>query len=334
MKKNLKIILALLIAILCLFSACGGPYKSTTEARTSTARDAGRSASGYGSEKSAVLESSGASAAETDTGFASSASGSTESSGQPVTDPTRKLVKYQYLTMETKEFDNLNSWIQEHVKSAGGYIENSSVSGTSASSISTRNASYVIRIPADIMDTFITELQGEGTVTYRSENVEDVTLNYMDTESHITALKTEQETLLNMLSQSSDLETLLAIQDRLTDIRYQLENYESQLRLYDNDIEYSTITLDIREVDRETAVEGGSFGSQLKERLSSNFYSLGKGLQSFALWFLGALPFWLLLGALAVITIVIIKLIRKKRTKTTNNRTKAIEQEDRHLPPK
>ena len=184
------------------------------------------------------------------------------------------------------------------------------------------------------MDTFITELQGEGTVTYRSENVEDVTLNYMDTESHITALKTEQETLLNMLSQSSDLETLLAIQDRLTDIRYQLENYESQLRLYDNDIEYSTITLDIREVDRETAVEGGSFGSQLKERLSSNFYSLGKGLQSFALWFLGALPFWLLLAALAVITIVIIKLIRKKRTKTTNNRTKAIEQEDRHLPPK
>lgn len=334
MKKNLKIILALLIAILCLFSACGGPYKSTTEARTSTARDAGRSASGYGLEKSAVLESSGASAAETDTGFASSASGSTESSGQPVTDPTRKLVKYQYLTMETKEFDNLNSWIQEHVKSAGGYIENSSVSGTSASSISTRNASYVIRIPADIMDTFITELQGEGTVTYRSENVEDVTLNYMDTESHITALKTEQETLLNMLSQSSDLETLLAIQDRLTDIRYQLENYESQLRLYDNDIEYSTITLDIREVDRETAVEGGSFGSQLKERLSSNFYSLGKGLQSFALWFLGALPFWLLLAALAVITIVIIKLIRKKRTKTTNNRTKAIEQEDRHLPPK
>ncbi len=43
-----------------------------------------------------------------------------------------------------------------------------------------------------------------ANVTHISEQVEDVTLDYVDTESHISALKTEQESLMAMLEKSRD----------------------------------------------------------------------------------------------------------------------------------
>lgn len=227
-------------------------------------------------------------------------------------DSSRKLIRYQYLTLETRKFDTLTEWIQTQVKSVGGYVENSNISG-SADSSRARYASYTLRIPTQGLDDFTSALKQEGTVTEYSENVEDVTLNYTDTQSHIAALKTEQETLMEMLSQSGDLETLLAIQERLTDIRYQLENYESQLRVYDNEIDYSTIYVTLREVEREKTVENDSFGSQVKEHISSGFYNFGKGMQAFALGFLGLLPLWILLAVLGLIALAIVRSWRRKK---------------------
>ena len=77
-------------------------------------------------------------------------------------------------------------------------------------------------------------------------------MNYVDVESHITALKTEQESLLKMLEQADTIETILAIQNQLTQVRYQLESYESQKRTYDNDLNYSAVYVYVQEVERES----------------------------------------------------------------------------------
>ena len=313
MNKRRTICLAALITALSLFSGCGGSLKS--EAFNFEGSDM------YESEYRDTAESMEEATTEVMEDSSSYGTGSYDggSAAQQALNPNRKLVKHQDITMETKEFDQLNAWIQEHVQSSDGYIEYSNISGTSYSRNNTRSASYTIRIPVTGLDNFLEDLKAEGNVIHYSENVTDVTLNYVDTESHITALKAEQETLLDMLSQSGDLETLLAIQDRLTDIRYQLESYESQLRLYDNDIEYSTISLEITEVKRETVVESKSFGGELMDRISSSFYTLGDGFKGFALWFLGAIPYWILLGVIAAVTIIIFRVIRKKHPKPPKN---------------
>ena len=271
---------------------------------------------------------------ETEAGLVSADSPSESSAGLSSSqdlqarDSSRKLIRYQSLTLETRKFDTVTEWIQTQVKSAGGYVENSNISG-SADSAGTRYASYTLRIPTAGLDDFTEALKQEGTVTSYSENVEDVTLSYTDTESHIAALKTEQETLMEMLSQSGDLDTLLAIQERLTDIRYQLENYESQLRIYDNDIDYSTIYVTLREVEREKAVENDSFGSQIKEHISSGFYNFGKGAQAFLLGFLGLLPLWILL---AVIGLVAGGIVRRVRGKKKGDRHRGKKNQDRPGP--
>lgn len=80
-----------------------------------------------------------------------------------------------------------------------------------------------IRIPADKLNEFV-DIVGElGNVTQENESVEDVTLQYVDVESHKKALETEQARLMELLSTAENMEDLLSIESKLSDIRYEIE---------------------------------------------------------------------------------------------------------------
>ena len=53
------------------------------------------------------------------------------------------------------------------------------------------------------------------------------------------------------MEQATNLSDVLQIQNRLTDVIYQIESYESRLRTYDNLIDFTTIDLTIREVEKD-----------------------------------------------------------------------------------
>ena len=55
-----------------------------------------------------------------------------------------------------------------------------------------------------------------------------------------------------MMEQAGDLETLLAIQNQLTEVQYQIESYTAQQRTYDDLISYSTVDVTVEEVKQIT----------------------------------------------------------------------------------
>ena len=61
-------------------------------------------------------------------------------------------------------------------------------------------------------------------MTRKSESTEDVTLQYVDLQSHKKALLAEQESLLSMMEQAESIEDIIAINEQLTDVRYQIES--------------------------------------------------------------------------------------------------------------
>lgn len=310
MKKKSYRILTMLFAALMLLAGCGAKSESADMAVSDSVAYNSSASTADTKEEAAEYEVAEGAATEEAMEVADVTADAGVESPTQGTGSNRKLIKRQYITMETKEFDVLNQFIQDKVNAVGGYIEYSSVSGSSYNYNETRYANYTIRVPVTELDGFVSAVKEEGNVTNFSESVEDITLSYVDTESRIAALKTEQETLMEMLDQAGDLDTLLAIQSRLTEVRYQLESYESQLRVYDNDIDYSTVNMDIYEVERETKVADDSFGSKLKERLSANFYGLGQSLESFAIFLIGGIPYWIMLALAIVVIILIVKLIR------------------------
>lgn len=225
-----------------------------------------------------------------------------------------KIIKTVDLNVQTKEYTAYISGITSSVAALGGYVENSSTDLGSGSKYN-RNATYTVRIPADKLDAFLEAAEEKGTITNITEEQKNVTLEYVDLESRISAFRTERDSLTKLLEKAESLENILAIQERLSEVNYEIESYTAQLRVLENRVSYSTVTMHIREVERVTEEEP-SLWSQIKNRFLDNLDDLIDGLKNAVVDIVGGLPILLPLAIAAVIVILIIrKLIKKRKAK-------------------
>lgn len=236
-------------------------------------------------------------------------------SGQVWSD--RKLIRNVDLDVETKEYDAAISILETQIQELGGYIENmDSYNGSSYSGYrSSRYANLTIRIPQENLNLFLNEVSDICNVVRRSDSVDDVTLTYVDMESRRDALQTEYTRLLELLEQAETLEDVLTIEDRLTTVRYQLESMESQLRVMDNQVEYSTVYLYISEVKELTPVEveEETAWQRISEGFMNSLRSIGHGFSEFGIWFLIHIPQLVIWAAVIAVVVILIKRRRKKK---------------------
>ncbi len=252
-----------------------------------------------------------------------------ENGSTQVQDPLadRKLIKTVNMTVETKEFDVLLETLETRVTQLGGYIErletyNGSVYGGYRSR---RNADLTIRIPQNQLTGFLDEVGNISNVIRRSENVQDVTLTYVDLESHKKVLEAERDRLIELIAQAEYLEDILTIESRLTEVRYQLESMESQLRTYDNKINYSTIQLYVEEVMELTPIAEETVWQRIAGGFLENLTDIGDGLVEFAIWFVVTIPYFILWGIIIVIIIFLIKGLKKVLKSGKKKKSKSVE---------
>ncbi len=230
----------------------------------------------------------------------------------------QKIIKKYRYDYETEHFDDAYAYLKEQVASFDGYIASSEIRG-SGSSGDYRKLYLTARIPADKSDQFVTGLGQLGTVTNQSESAEDITLQYSDTESRIAALKIEQERLNELLKQAESLETIIALEERLTDVRYELENYASKKRLYDDLISYSTVDIMLQEVKYTVENDTDTFFSRIITGLERSIRDVGQGLLGFIEWFIISIPYFVVWG---IIIFVIVKVVRRMRRKSKEKKEK------------
>ena len=227
----------------------------------------------------------------------------------------RKLIRDVSLSLETLEYDTLIATIRGKVSFLGGYIESSyEYNGSNYKDEELRNASMTLRVPADKADEMISEIEGVSNITSRTESVSDVTLSYVDMESHLEMLEIERDTFLEMLEAAETIEDMVYIENCLTDVRYQIESYESQLRTYDNLVDYTTIYIYVTEVKELTPVEPEQEPT-LRERIEDGFADsleeLGEKGQDFLINVTSAVPYIILWAVVIVIAYIIVKIIIK-----------------------
>lgn len=267
-------------------------------------------------------ETAASSAQYYDGGFGTENAESAEAADNTVTEEgavnaaatERKLIKNVDMNVETREYDKLLTAVENKVTELGGYIESlDAYNGSSYYNYrSTRNANMTIRIPKNRLDEFLNTVSDLGNVTSRSENVQDVTLTYVDLQSHRDALQTEQERLLQLLEQAESIEDIITIEQRLSDVRYQLESMESQLRSYDNQVDYSTVYLYIDEVEVYTPVEEETAWERISMGFMDSLKSIGEGIKEAAIWFVINIPYLVIWAIVIVVIVLILKKIRKR----------------------
>lgn len=241
---------------------------------------------------------------------------------QEINDPQagRKLITTMNISAETENFDALMGNLEKQVAAFGGYIESSEQwNGTLdyyGKRRNDRDASLTIRIPIEKLDSFLTMVEENSNITNKSKSVEDVTLAYVDLESHKKALLTAEERLLELLEKAETVEDLIAVEEKLTDVRYQLESMESQLRTYDNKINYSTLYLHIQEVTRLTPPEEVTTWGKIKSGFAENTYNAGRDILDFIIALIVNIPYiviWLVI--LAVVLLIVFLLAKHEKKK-------------------
>ena len=298
--KKWKVYITLLMAAVLILSVTACSSRSNSDAKYDMKLKDGNTY-GYSANSTTAYDMDKGEAAPQEAGAYEEAdmsgaikSTSTVSASVPNAQSMEKIIRRINMELETQNFDELIDAINDEIKRLEGYVENSSISGKRYHNVNVlRRGNIVARIPKDRLDEFVGIVSEASNVVNKAESTENVTLQYVDAESRIKALEIEQEKLYELLGKTGTLEDILTLESRLSTIRYELENYQSQLRLYDNKVEYSTVTLSIEEVERMTPKEEvkDTVFTRIKNGFGDTIYDISEGFKDIVVGFAVNIPY-------------------------------------------
>jgi Flp pilus assembly protein TadB len=118
---------------------------------------------------------------------------------------------------------------------------------------------------------------------------------------------------MELMETAETVEDMITVEERLSEVRYQLESMESQLRTYDNQIDYSKVELYINEVERYTPVQEKSAWDRIRTGFTENVYRVTKGIKNFCIEFVIALPILIVWALVIFVVIMLLRWIRSRR---------------------
>ncbi len=308
---------ALALAALLLLAGCGGGGNSAAPAAPASSTPAASAPASAG-------DFDAAEEAETGWGNAAyqgSASGELQESSV-YRDAGAKLIRRAELSIQTERFDETVTALNKLVVQYNGYFESASSYGGSYRDANARKSGeYTVRIPAEHYNSFRTAAGDLGYVTNATESSEDVGEQYYDAEAHLKTQKTKQERLLSLLEKADDMESIIALEDALSDVEYQIEQYSSELNRYDSLIGYSTFHIwleEVRSISEEVG-ESAPLGERVAAGVSASARALARTGENLLLWCSYNL-FAILIFAAVAAAVAVVAVRQARRLRKQGNR--------------
>ena len=325
--KRLSLLGLVLVLALGLLAGCGAKSESAADTASSTEMAPGDAGFQNGTENweaqkdEAALEESGEAASD-------SAADSAEQP-QNTTDFTEKIIYSGNLTVETTAFDEALQQLNQMVDEFDGFLQNSDVSGYTSTQpdgstrVVDRSAWYVVRIPCERFSDFMQQAGSIGNVVQNNTSAENITSQYTDREAYLTSLRTQEERLLELMEQADTIDALIALESQLSQVRYEIETTTRQLNDWQQQVDYSTVTVNLVEVASytPTADANRSFGQKLSAALGDGWRGFIHGLEALALAVVSALP---VLVLLAIAVVVVVVLVRRGKKRAAARRAQQI----------
>ena len=155
-----------------------------------------------------------------------------------------KIIKTGQVTIEVSQVPAALDQIQAIAISNGGYLASSNV----YTSTNDRKTGYAtIRIPADKFDAAMGALAPLGKVLSSSEDRSDVTAQYIDLSIQNASLHNQLDGFNRIMAKATNVEDIIKIQVEIDRVTMTLNQIEGQLRYLSNQIDLSTITVNLQE---------------------------------------------------------------------------------------
>lgn len=247
-------------------------------------------------------------------------SGSMESPDNIVdTLKTEKLVYTASINMETIDYDKSIQELSDLISQFGGLIQaevnnnNSWYGGDQVYNVGNRSYNATIRIPTDNFNSFMETCGNIGLVTSKVSRVDNISKQYYDTENTLKVYKIELESLMDLLRQTTDIEHMITIEKRISELNVEIMNLTTQIQSMDMDVAYSTIDIRLNEVIDYSEIRTPESERNFFERVK---YAFIDSWENF-LFFLEDLVMFLIYNvwyiAILIIAIILLRKFKKHR---------------------
>lgn len=265
---------------------------------------------------------------ETQTPAKSGTSTSAAQTNNSLTD--RKVIFTASLVVETTTYDKSIETLETMIEDFSGYIQDSNVETSTSyqSSSKLRVATYSIRIPSGKLKEFLSKTGNIGNIILNSSKGEDVTDQFFDTKAHLDTLTIQEERLLELLKKATTLKDILDLEDRISQVRYEIEQLTGSLNKLTSLIDLSTVTIKITEVETITAPEPEGFWAQVSATFSSSIKALVSTLKVVSLVLVAVLPFIVVILFIFLIVYLIYRGATRKQRMAAKARKESLPEEN------
>jgi hypothetical protein len=157
-------------------------------------------------------------------------------------------------------------------------------------------AMLTVRVPETSFDAAVRRFASLGHVESASTSSEDVTSQFVDLQARLAHYQSVERRLVRFLSQTGTISQMLAVQDRIDQTQLTIEQLSAELKSMRETTSYATLTVNLTEKGRHHVVVAAHTG--FIGRFLHSVAIIGRGARVTGLWLAGALPFFLLLGAI------------------------------------
>jgi len=103
------------------------------------------------------------------------------------------------------------------------------------------------KVPFDMFESAVSDLRNVAEVKSLNINADDMTTQYNDIKVYLDNYKLEREKLQKLYNNAEEIEDLIMIQERLTQVQRMIDSYESQLKNIERVTDYSTVYVNLQE---------------------------------------------------------------------------------------
>lgn len=206
--------------------------------------------------------------------------------------PGRKVIRQVSLDLEVVDVEEARRAMARIATSSGGFISDLGIEGTDSAR---RSGHLTLRVPSARMEDALTALSDLGKVRSETQGSQDITTQYLDTETRLRVLRETDARLREILGKrTGDLSDVLQVERELARIVTEIEQLEGQKRFWDEQVDLATIHVSLSEP--VTGIEAG-WADPVVAAFRASLAVLARSVALLITLAAGALPF-AILGAL------------------------------------
>lgn len=219
----------------------------------------------------------------------------------------RMIIRTGTMSIENDSFDETEAKAKEIAKNMGGFITNSTAQVNQSGK---KQGTLTIRVQADKYDALLAELAKTGKVMSQNITGRDVTEEYVDAEARLKTQRELETRLLQLLAEkTANLTAVVEVEQKLANVRENIEKTEGRMRMLKDQASYSTITLSIYEPAILNTSSGGFF-YELERGFEKGLTGFTKVLAGIITFVIAMAP---ILAILGFIIYMVIRYIRKRK---------------------